>query len=42
MEQFCKEKDYDTRIIIPLATQKYSRGHGHLNVYKPSSSLISE
>jgi hypothetical protein len=42
MQQFCKQKDYDTRITIPLATQEYSRGHGHLNLSKPSSLVISE
>jgi hypothetical protein len=29
-------------IIIPLAAQKYSRGHDYLNLSKPSSSVISE
>jgi hypothetical protein len=43
MQQFFKQKDYDTqRITIPLATQEYSRGHSQLNLSEPPSSVISD
>jgi hypothetical protein len=48
MQQFFKQKELrlnklrHSGITIPLSAQEYNRGHDHLNLFKHSSSIISD
>jgi hypothetical protein len=47
MQQFFKQKELrlnelrHSRITIHLLTQEYNRGHDHLKLFEPPSSLIT-